>query len=161
MNWNLKVKLNGHKIEPSEHIKYLGIYIDKHMNGEAHCSKVLPKLQRAYGILAILRHYLPTKELLNIYHSIFSSHLTYACQAWGQQRNKYFNKLVTQQNNAMRIITFSYFRSSADPLYRKNNILKITDHIYMSNCLLVHQWMNKKLPSLFNVFFSLKQSMYD
>ena len=45
MNWNLKVKLNGHKIEPSEHIKYLGIYIDKHVNGEAHCSKVLPTLQ--------------------------------------------------------------------------------------------------------------------
>ena len=29
---NIKIKLNGHRLYPSNYIKYLGVYIDEHLN---------------------------------------------------------------------------------------------------------------------------------
>ena len=47
----------------------------------------MKKLNRANGILAKSRHYVPPKKLQDIYHAIFSSHLTYGSQIWGQSSN--------------------------------------------------------------------------
>ena len=32
-HFNFNIKLNGHKIRPSSSIKYLGIYLDRHLSG--------------------------------------------------------------------------------------------------------------------------------
>ena len=34
--YNFNIKINGHKIKPSEYIKYLGIYIDSTLSGKHH-----------------------------------------------------------------------------------------------------------------------------
>ena len=32
-NFKYKIKMNGHKIIPSEYIKYLGVYLDSNLSG--------------------------------------------------------------------------------------------------------------------------------
>ena len=32
INYDLKIKINGKRIHPSSHVKYLGIFIDSHLN---------------------------------------------------------------------------------------------------------------------------------
>ena len=81
--------MNGKLLYPSEHIKYLGIYLDATLNGTFHCDELTKKLNRANGILAKSRHYVPPKQLKDIYYAIFSSHLTYGSQIWGQTSNTY------------------------------------------------------------------------
>ena len=84
-NFNLKIKLNGLKLYPSESIKYLGVYLDSSLSGEAHCKVLATRLRRANGLLSKIRHYVPRNELIPLYHALFSSHLTYGAQIWGQQ----------------------------------------------------------------------------
>ena len=157
------IKINGQKISPSSSIKYLGIYLDEFLNGSAHCDQLHTKLLRANGMIAKSRHYLHNNQqhLLTIYHSIFSSHMIYGCQVWGQTDSKYFKKIQTLQNNALRLITFAEsFRDHVSHLYKDLNILKLRDFVTLQNLLLVHDYFNNNLPESFSGFFTLSREIH-
>ena len=157
---NLKIKLNGLILKPTNTIKYLGIHIDDTLSGKTHCSELLPKLRRANGMIAKARHHLPFQEILSIYYATFSSNLLYGCQTWGQHPNPLINKIETLQKNAVRLITFSEFNSHTSPLFKALKILKFKDQITLSNCLLVHDQINDNLPINFENFFITTNDLY-
>ena len=45
--FNFKIKINGHTIEPTDHIKYLGIYLDSTLSGKYHCEMLSKKTQKS------------------------------------------------------------------------------------------------------------------
>jgi hypothetical protein len=150
----LKIKLHGTKLYPTNSVKYLGIHLDSNLEGTFHCKELIPKLRRANGMLAKVRHFLDEKDLVSMYHSLFSSLLTYGSQIWGQTENSAIKKVIRCQNSALKIISFSEFKAPLNPLYNKYNILKFKDHLTIQNCLLVHDYISNNLPSSFNGFFS-------
>ena len=83
-------------------------------------------------MIAKARHFVPTHELLSIYHSTFSANLIYGCQIWGQHTNSFLKKIETLQNNAMRIMSFSDHRASPGLIYKSFKILKLKDQITLS-----------------------------
>ena len=89
MDYDIRIKINGSKINPSDHVNYLGIFLDKNLAWNYHISQLSNKLSRSNGVMYKLRKYIPKQTLLSVYHSIFYSHLTYACQVWS---------LTTQHN---------------------------------------------------------------
>ena len=145
--------MNGHKIIPSLYIKYNGIYLDSNLNGKFHCDLLLPKLKRAVGMLCKARHYVPSEELKSIYYAIFSSHLVYGCQVWGQNFNIHTEKVFMLQNRAMRVISFSDFRASSFPIFKAMKILRLEDVITLQNCSFVHDFVKNKLLTCFNDYF--------
>ena len=70
--FNFKIKVNGHRIFPSDSINYLGIYLDATLSGNTHCSVLIKKLIRANGMFTKVRHFVPSSEISRIYHAIFS-----------------------------------------------------------------------------------------
>ena len=54
--WNITIKIDGKKIEPSTHVKYLGILIDSFLNWNFHIDELSTKLSCAVGMLAKIRH---------------------------------------------------------------------------------------------------------
>ena len=152
--------MNGKKIYPSKSIRYLGIHIDETLNF-SHNSKILTKkLKRANGILSKARHFIDTDQLKTLYYAVFSSHLTYACQIWGQSQNTHNHRIFTLQNTALRIMTFSNSRTSSNPLYAKLKILKLKDIIILKNCLFVYDSLNKMTPLCFHDYFQQLQSVH-
>ena len=93
INKHLNFRLSGKKIIPTTCLKYLGIYLDEHLDWQKHTQNVIFKLIRANRILSKLRHYVPQKTLITVYHSLFSSHLIYACQVWGQDNSQSINRI--------------------------------------------------------------------
>ena len=158
--FNFKIKLNGHRIRPSDSIKYLGIYLDSTLSGKTHCEILSKKLKRANGMLSKIRHYVPQTELRSIYFAIFSSHMTYGAQIWGQTITTHNEKIFKLQNRAMRIISFSDYRAEAEPLYITNNILKLENYIKIQNCLFVHDFLHEILPSCFSEYFQKLDEVY-
>ena len=73
-NFTYKIKMNGHKLQPTEYIKYLGIYLDETLSGKHHCELLKKKLNRANGMLSKIHYYVPKEELKSIYFAIFSTH---------------------------------------------------------------------------------------
>ena len=153
--------MNGLRIHPSCCIKYLDVYLDATLSGGYHCDTLVKKLKRANGMLCKARHYVPGEELLSIYYAIFSSHLVYGCQIWGQNINIFTEKVFKLQNRALRIISFAEFDANADPLYKRHNVLKLNDLITLQNCLFVHDFFNNKLPVCFNTLFQPVYAIHD
>ena len=106
-NFQFKIKLNGLILQPSEYIKYLGVYIDSTLSGNYHCKMLRPKLTRACGMLSKARYYVPEKELVSLYYAIFSSHLSYGSQIWSQNSNSCLDKIISLQKRALRNLQIS------------------------------------------------------
>ena len=49
---NISVKINNKRLKLVDHIKYLGIYLDKHLSWDGHIKQLSSKLSRANDILS-------------------------------------------------------------------------------------------------------------
>ena len=58
-----KIKLNGKRLIPTDHIKYLGVYLDETLSGFAHYDILSKKLHIANSMLVRSREYLSINEL--------------------------------------------------------------------------------------------------
>ena len=87
---DITIKFNNIKLKPVDHVKYLGMYIDKFLSWNFHIKQLSNKLSRAIGILSKLRHYAPINICLQVYYAIFYSHLIYGCNIWGLSTNENF-----------------------------------------------------------------------
>ena len=145
IDFDLKIKIDGKKITPCTSVKYLGIFIDCHLNWHKYKVELSTKLSRAVGMLSKIRYYVNKETLHMIYYGIFSSILTYGSQIWGQQ-DVITKKLQILQNKALRIMHFQPPRTTATPLFKSSNILKLNDHINLQNFLLTHDSLKNNLP---------------
>ena len=101
VKYQLKIKINGNKLYPSSSIKYLGIILDEHLSWKNHIKSISLKLRRANGALSKLRHYVSSNILNTVYYSLFHSHIFYACQIWGQNKNSITNRIFILQKSAI------------------------------------------------------------
>ena len=124
---------------------YLGVYLDETLSGNSHCDELIKILNRANGMLAKARHFVPSKEIKNIYHAIFSSHLMYGCQIWAQNLCSVTHKISTLQS---------------EPLFNKLEILKFKDNIVLQNCLFVYDYLKENLPNSFTNTFKRVDDTY-
>ena len=119
------IKLSGQILTPSKWVKYLGVHLDEHLNWKNHVSTIATKLRRANGVISKIRHFVPTKTLLSVYHAIFASHFRYAAQTRALCNNTVTQKIQTLQNTALRLITFNGPRMSASPLLADLELLSL------------------------------------
>ena len=57
INYDIKIKINGHKLIPNKSVKCYGVFIDDNLNWNNHINFVCDKLKIANGALSKLRHY--------------------------------------------------------------------------------------------------------
>ena len=125
---HLNFSISGQKLKPSFQVKYLGIILhwnigDLHWN--SHLMKLRNKLSRCIDLLSKVMYYVLKYLLRTIYHSIFNSHLIYACEIWGQNQTKYyFKKLLYLQEKAFRIIDFKSETSPSDGIFKNIRFLR-------------------------------------
>ena len=159
IKYDLKLKIDGKKIYLSNSVKYLGLYLDQHLNWKSHIHALSSKLSRAIGMLSKIRHYVSFNTLISIYYAIFSSHMTYGCQIWGQKGNAIRNKISILQNKALRIILFKPNDESTKPLFHQSNVLKFNDYVTLQNALFAYDHIHNTLPtSLQNIFTLVKNT---
>ena len=104
-------------------------------------------------MLSKVRHYVIKEELKSIYYAIFSSHISYGTQIWGQQITP-IEKICKLLNRALRIINFEDFLADPNPLFKRCYILKVQDMVKIENVLHVYDYINDSLPKCFQDDFS-------
>ena len=149
---DLKIKLNGVKLTATSHVKYVGITFDEYLTFHRHIKLLNAKLKRANNLIAISRHYLAKKFLIQIYYGQFYSHLTYGCQLWGQNDNA-LEQTINLQNKAIRLISFAHFQENSSPFFKDLKFLKLKDIIKQSNILFTYNTIYKKSPDIFKDYF--------
>ena len=76
---DLKIKLCGKRLHPTETVKYLGVKIDTNLTWQHHGNDLSIKLNRANALLFKIRKYVSPKILRSIYFAISDSHYSSYC----------------------------------------------------------------------------------
>ena len=145
---DIKIKLSGKRLYPSNSIKYIGIKIDRFLHWQDQVNSIAVKLNRANALLLKIRNYVNMKTLRNIYFAIFDSHLSYSCIFWAQNINT-VRRLIILQKKSFRIMNFKDQLLNSSPLFSSNNILKFDDKITLENIILVSKSINRQVPFIF------------
>ena len=97
----ISIKLNGYKLDPTDNVQYLGVYIDKFLSWDCHITQLSNKLSRANGILPKLRHFTTKEILFSVYYAIFYSLMTYGCLVWSVTSSKNMDSITVLQKKCL------------------------------------------------------------
>ena len=81
---DLKIKLCGKRLYPTESVKHLGVKIDTNLSRQYHVNDLSIKLNKANALLFKMRKYVSLKILRSIYFAISDSYLSYCCLVWDE-----------------------------------------------------------------------------
>ena len=101
---NCYLALNGHKIKQVTCIKFLGIILDENLSWVPHIEYLCKKLSSCIGAIKRIKEALPTSQYMNIYHTLFESHMSYAISVWGGVSNNILEKLFITQKRCIRML---------------------------------------------------------
>ena len=155
----IKIKLSGKRLYPSNSIKYLGIKIDRFLHWHDQVNSIAVKVNRANALLLKIRNYVNMKTLGNIYFALLDSHLSYSCIVWAQIINT-VRRLIILQKRALRIMNFKDQLFHSRPLFSSNNILKLGDKITSENIIFVSKSINRQVPSIFYDWFTFSGNLH-
>ncbi len=151
---NFNVSIDGFIIKRYESLKYLGIFIDEHLNWKKQLSIINTKLSKTSGLMAKLRHFCNLTTLKCVYYSLFYPYILYGIICWGCALPTYLKPLQILQNKTLRIMTFSDFQAPSNPLYLELNFLKIDQVFQMQSLLLMYKFHHSLLPPVFDDYFT-------
>ena len=145
---SFEIKIENHEIEFVNNIDFLGITVDKHLTWHSHIEKISVKISKSIGIMTRLKKCLPSQTLKIIYSSLVQPYLFYGILVWGSN----INKIEILQKKAVRLIDKAFFLEHTEKIFKKYNLLKISD-IYKYRCLnFFYRLINGKLPmNLFSI----------
>ncbi len=83
-----------------------------------------------------------------MYNSLILSHINYGILTWGYN----CERIAKLQKKAVRIISLSKYNAHTEPIFKKLNILKISDIFTLHQLKFYHKHMNNKLPEYFDSF---------
>ena len=110
----LEINEKHHKREFS--IRYLGIFIDSHLNWKSQVTYIVKKINRSIGVISKLRYYLNRITLINLYNALIYPFLIYGIIIWGNTYPTTTHPLLVLQKKATRIMTFSQLDAHTNPL---------------------------------------------
>ena len=101
---DLKIKLSGKRLYPTEKVKYLGVKIDTNLSWQ-YVNDLTVQLNRANALLSKMRKYVSCKILRSIYFAIFDYFLSYCCLVWAQNCGT-IQQIVILQKRLLELLIF-------------------------------------------------------
>ena len=102
----------------------------------------------------LIKNFLPFKARLQVYRSIFESHVNFAIIVWSVN-NTAASKLGAIQQKALRYIFLKPRRSHVTTLLSAHNILKVDQLILSVRAKFIHNLRIGRLPDEFNDFVKM------
>jgi hypothetical protein len=130
-------------------MKFLGVFLDPHLNFKYHIKQLSSKLSRALYILRSVKNILSLNALKTIYYSIFHCHLIYSIQIWTCATAGPIKEIFLKQKQAIRIITGSKFNAHTEPLFKSCKILPLNELSLYFKLQFMQQYTQNHLPASF------------
>ena len=81
------------------------------------------------------------------------SRIKYGIIVYGFTSKNNLNKVQVLQNQLMKVLTLRDYRFSTNDLHTKHKILKVKDIFLQEKISFVHNYVNNKLPPMFNDYY--------
>merc|ERR1712018_551219 len=155
-----KVFMNNQEVQrvgkgqKQETYKYLGVLIGEDLTFDEHVNRVRGKLVSAAFMLNQSKTFLPFKARLQVYRSIFESHLNFAAIVWSISKNT-ISRLNPVQQRALRSVFLQPRQSHVSQKLSKFNILRVEQLITSIRAKFIHNLRTGKLPGEFKNFVTM------
>ena len=147
---NINLKIVDTYLERTNEFDFLGLIINENLNWNAHINKILNKTSRAIAILKRLHKLLPTSTLLLIYNSLLLPHISYSILAWGFT----CDRVLKLQKTAIRLLCHTHFYAHTEPLFKKLNVLRVSDLFKQKALNFYYRYCKNELPGYFRDMFA-------
>ena len=161
-DYHEKIEVGGKEVKRASNVKFLGVYIDEHLDWNIHIKNLLLKMTMGLYSINMTKNLLPYFSKRLLYLSNIESHLTYGISAWGPMLSSAnLKKLKVQQNKAVRALLNISKRSRILPAYKKANVMTLEDLIETSLVKISYRFVNDTLPYRIVNLFELPVHMYE
>lgn len=116
---------NGVEIEEADHIKYLGIIIDRHLKWDLQVDNVVRKIRFMLGRFRRMAEILDFKQMKTLYHALIESHLSYGILGWGAAYDCHLNRLKIIQKSFLKIILRKSRTYSSEWTYKEAEVMDL------------------------------------
>ena len=131
---NYTIHMDGILINRVGSVKFLGMYIDEHLNFKEHVDFLISKLNSIKGMIYSRRAYLPDSCRIKLYFSLVFSRLQYGIEVYCLTNKNIIESLHVACNRVLRSLQCVSRYSSVKSLYTKYNTLPMSllSNLYMS-----------------------------
>ena len=105
------------------------------------------------GNIARVKPFVNTKCLSNLYHVCIYPYLLYCLEVWGNALDSHIEPLCLLQNKGIRIINFSHYKASSDPIYITVDMLPLQKRITHRITLMMYKYSHGMLPQMIQDLF--------
>ena len=151
--------IDDHKINKTEHIKLLGVYIDESLNFTKHISETCTKASQKVGVLVRLRNLIPCQAKLILYKTAIMPHLTYYHLVWNSCRSSDRRKIDRVQERALRAV-FKSTTEIYEALLERAKLPTLYNRRLRDLATLMYEVKNNLVPSCISEIFTQKDSRY-
>ena len=152
--------LNGESIPRVSTVRYLGVLLNETLSWLEHVNHIKGKIAKGIGIISKARKYVNAKTLLSLYYSFIYPYLIYCVEVWGCTCKTHLTPLIKLQKRAIRIVFSLSFEKNLKVVYKKFNILDLSQIYYFFTCLFVFKFRQGMLPDIFDSFFEYPFHQY-
>ena len=117
--------IEGTPITQVTSTKFLGVYIDQHLNWKEHINNISSKIAKTVGVLFRSSKLIPVSIRSMLYYSLIYPYLTYCNLIWTSTYKSNFIRLVTLQKYAIRFIANIPRRAHTALYFKEFGLLKI------------------------------------
>ena len=121
----LQISIDGHKIDETDHTKFLGVVIDSKLTWKHHISYITGRIAKGIGVITKARKLLDKDTLITLYYTFIYPYLCYYNHVWGNTYVTYLEKLYLMQKKIVRIMHGVKSRTHTKPLFEGAKILNI------------------------------------
>ena len=97
------------------------MHIDENLSWNMHIEKIAKEIASSIGAIKRCRPFVNQTTLESVFNALVQPYFNYCSEVWGHCNKSLSNKLQKLQNRAARILTFSSYDTSADPLFELLN----------------------------------------
>ena len=140
--------------------KFVQKFIANIIRTDKHIVYGLACLSLPISNLKRVRPFVPVNTLMTIFNSLVQPHVNYCCEVWDSCCNTLALKLQKLQNRAARVLTFSGYDASADPLIEILGWQKLESQRSFHKAVMVYKSLNGLAPEYMRSMFIYRDTVY-
>ena len=148
-----QIVLENNVLEQVDNTKFLGVYIDQHLDWKTHVNFIAAKISKSVGLLCKAKYYLPSKSLLTLYYALIYPYLTYCNLIWASTYVTNLQRIYLLQKRAVRTISKADYKASSKPLFANLKILDVFSIYSFQVSSFMYLYHNNALPISFTQTF--------
>ena len=156
-----KLIIGGDIINQVSSVKSLGVHIDENLSWNMHIEKIAKKIASGIGAIKRCRPFINRTTLESVFNALVQPYFNYCSEVWGHCNKSLSNRLQKLQNRAARILTFSSYDTSADPIFEQLNWKRLDTQRQIQVATMVYKSIHGLAPDYLGSLFTKYDPPYN